>query len=589
MVKADLRFALVLALAAAALYAPTLGYDFTSWDDQAYVIENPLIRDLDAGALGKIFSSFYLANYTPLHLLCYAAVYALAGPAPWAFHALNLALHAACAVLAFSLLRRLSLPRAGAALGAAIFLTHPVQVETVAWVNQTKTLLAVLFGLASFLALDHFRRIRGRGDVAPIYGASLLLFLFALLSKPQAVAFPGAFFCLERAMGDSDRRLRLAHWIPFALLAAAGAWVAILAQASAGAVKEYGPLGPAGNILLSLVILVRYLHIAILPTDLSVLYAVPPVLAWADGRVIGAAVLLGLLAGLAWKARASDLRPWHALGLFAAPLVPVLGWVPLHIPMADRYLYLPLLAAGWLLGGLWRRTGRWGRLALWLVPLLLGVLALERMPAWRDAASVWDTEIDAHPDSALAWLGRSTFRYETGDLPGAEADLRRSLVLDAENHDAWTNLGVVLAAQGKTAEGIVAWRRALSLKPEAAMPRLLIGREHARRGEHAAARALLDAVVREQPRLAMAYWIRATARKLAGDPAGAEADLVRAVAEDPFMAEAHEALGMLREARGDRAGAREAYRDFLEGWAGDPARADAVRRRLDRLGPEAPG
>jgi hypothetical protein len=95
MEKADLRVALLVMLAAAALYAPTLGYDFTSWDDREYVIENPLIRGLGVGAIGEIFSNFYLANYAPLHLLTYAIVYALAGPAPWAFHALNLVLHAA--------------------------------------------------------------------------------------------------------------------------------------------------------------------------------------------------------------------------------------------------------------------------------------------------------------------------------------------------------------------------------------------------------------------------------------------------------------------------------------------------------------
>ena len=586
--RSDVPVAIVLALAAASLYAPTLGYDFTLWDDDSYVLANPLIFSFDLESIRKIFSNFYMANYSPLHLLSYVVVYAGAGAAPWAYHALNVALHAACTVLGFLLLRRTALPRFAAALGAAIFLAHPAQVEAVAWVNQTKTLLAALFGMASLLAFVRFRDQRAAGGGAMAYGASLALFACALLSKPQAVAFPGLFFCFERALQNSDRRAPLVAWAPFLLLSAGGAWLTILAQASVGAIKAYGPLGVLGNVLATPVVLVRYLRIALIPTDLSVMYTMAPVRVILEPRVIGAFIILALLAAVAWRARASGSRPWHALGVFVVPLLPVLGWVPLNIPMADRYLYPSILALSWVAAGLVGGLSTRMRAAIWIVPILLGLLSLHRMPAWRDGESVWTTEVREHPDSPRAWIGKASYRFRIGDVAGAEADVRRSIALDDQNHESWTNLGVYQNQEGRADEAVEAWRRALALEPRADWPKLLIARDLSRRGEHPEARRLLDLVLAERPNFAMAYLYRAAARQRTGDDSGAEADIERAAAFDPFLPDAHEALGLMREKRGDHEGARAAYVKFLEVWAGDPVRADQVRERIERLSqPEA--
>ncbi len=580
----DFRVALLLATSAAALYAATLTYGFTGWDDPLYVLENPLIRTLGSGSIGMLFSHFYLANYTPLTLLLYNVVYALFGGAPWVYHAVNVALHALCTFLAFRILRDLAVSRAGAALGAALFLAHPVQVEAVAWVSQTKTLLATAFGFASFRLLFRYREMRP--GASRYYGASLLLFACAMLSKPQAIAFPGIFFCLERAMADRSRRLPLAAWIPYGALAIGGTWVSVLAQSSVGAVKAYGPMGVLGNALQSLVILVRYLKQALFPIDLSVAYELSPVLSLAEPRVFAAALVLAAIGTGAWWARRSAARPWHALGAFVAPLVPVLGWVPLNIPMADRYLYPAMLAVGLLVGG---ATGGLRpraslRAALWIAPVLLALLSLLRMPLWHDGGSLWEAEIEAHPRSSHAWIGRGSYRFERGDSKGAESDFREAIALDGSIHEAWTNLGLTLNAQEKPKEAVLAWRRALALVPTADWPRLLIARDLGRRGENEEARALIEAVIGERPDFAMAYLYRAALRQRTGDAVGAEADLVLAATLDAFLTEAHEALGRIREARGDVQGAREAYTRFLVYWGGDLAKADAVRQRIERLG-----
>jgi len=333
------------------------------------------------------------------------------------------------------------------------------------------------------------------------------------------------------------------------------------------------------------VILLRYLKLALFPIDLSVAYEMSPLLSLAEPRVFGAALVLVALGAGAWWARHSPARPWHALGVFVAPLIPVLGWVPLNIPMADRYLYPGMLAVGLLVGGATRGLRPRAVLgaALWIAPVLLAILSLLRMPLWHDGGSLWEAEIAAHPRSSHAWIGRGSYRFESGNPEGAESDFRKAIALDGSIQEAWTNLGLTLNVQGKPKDAVLAWRRALVLAPTADWPRLLIARDLGRRGENEEARTLLDAVIRERPDFAMAYLYRAALRQRTGDAAGAEADLLRAATLDVFLTEAQEALGRMREARGDLRGAREAYTRFLLYWGGDLAKADAVRRRIEDL------
>jgi len=576
---------LLLAAAATLLYAPTLGYDFTGWDDPEYILFNPLIRSLDGASIRGLFSHFYMANYSPLHLLPYMILRAVAGAdTPWAYHALNVGLHALCAALGYRLLRRLALPAPAAALGAAVFLAHPAQVEVVAWVNQTKTLLATGYGLGALLCLLRFRDQRAAGKGRGAYATALLLFVAALLSKPQAITYPALYFVAERSHGRGRERLRWRAWIPFVLLAAPAAWIGKLAQANWGAVKLYGDMGLAGSLLETPILLVRYLHLAIFPTDLTVVYELRRVESFLDLRVFACAILLAAIAAGAWRLRSALGRPWHALGWFMAPLVPVLGWVPLHVPMAERYLYPSLLALGWVLGGASEAVPGRARRALWLLPILLAALSLQRMPAWKDAGAVWETAIRNSPGSPHAWMGRGIHLYGKGENEAALKDFQEALRRDPDDVDAWTNLGVVLNRLGRPEEAVRAWERAAAIEPRAVWPKLLIAHDLSRRGERVRAGALYDEAIRMKPDMARARLYRAAARERLGNLAGAIVDLERAVALDPLLADAQLALGNLLDRRGDRQGAVRAYRDALTFAHAETPELARVRERLEQLG-----
>ena len=94
---------------------------FISWDDSAYVLENPKIRSLSQPSLIKLLTAKDLGLYTPLTALSFAIEYRFAGNSPVVRHKVNLALHICNTALVFLLILQLGLGTAAAFFISLIF------------------------------------------------------------------------------------------------------------------------------------------------------------------------------------------------------------------------------------------------------------------------------------------------------------------------------------------------------------------------------------------------------------------------------------------------------------------------------------
>src|SRR6266436_10360715 len=176
--------AAAIVVAVALVYLPALHAGFV-WDDEQLVTGNPLLRNF--AGLVEIWSGGRTADYFPItntvfwiehHLFCDNAA---------GYHAVNILLQGADAVLVWLVLRRLKVP--GAWLAGLIFGIHPVHAESVAWISELKNVLSMFFVLASifcFLAIEEKRVLNS----AITYVASLVFFALAILSKTQVVFLP---------------------------------------------------------------------------------------------------------------------------------------------------------------------------------------------------------------------------------------------------------------------------------------------------------------------------------------------------------------------------------------------------------------
>ena len=317
---------LVLLLAGLAIYGRMLGHDFLpTWDDAGYVLDNPDIRGFTIANLRAVFSRFYMGNYAPVQMLSYMLDYSIWGLRPWGYLLTNLLLHLANGLLFYHLVQRLEGDDSWAWLAALIFLVHPVQVESVAWVSQRKNLLAMLFSLLSFHGYLRFRLAVGTVRMRQ-YLATAGWLLLALLAKSVAVVLPVIFLGYDLCyLPSRERRGWLVNKLPLLALAGGTAVLAMVSQstsAGGGRTGYYGG-GPWGTALTMLPVCARYLQLVLCPTGLSAMYQ-PTIRATIDGPVVAAFLLLLLLAGLGcWWYRSGRRHLAFWLAIFGIGLVPV--------------------------------------------------------------------------------------------------------------------------------------------------------------------------------------------------------------------------------------------------------------------------
>jgi len=113
----------------------------------------------------------------------------------WAYHAISIAAHAACAVALHALLRR-RFARPAAFLAAAFFATHPMLFTAVHWASAVGDPLALLFALIALgLALGNRHRVWA----LPCLGLSLLF-------KESCLLLPAVVFAHQQWGTLPDRR-----------------------------------------------------------------------------------------------------------------------------------------------------------------------------------------------------------------------------------------------------------------------------------------------------------------------------------------------------------------------------------------------
>src|SRR5215831_9166951 len=177
-------WALFVAIATLAAHAPVLRNEFTSYDDNVYVLENEHVRTgLNRANVAWALTSTYAGNWHPITWWSHMTQCQLWGLSPLGHHATSLVLHVANALLLFAALKRLTGSVSRSAVAAAMFGVHPLQVETVAWAAEQKSLLCTAFWWLALLAYAAWREAPSSRRMATVVAASAA----ALMAKPMAV------------------------------------------------------------------------------------------------------------------------------------------------------------------------------------------------------------------------------------------------------------------------------------------------------------------------------------------------------------------------------------------------------------------
>ena len=587
-------------LVTCAAFLPALQAGFVNWDDAENLLKNEAYRGLGWAQLRWMFTAFHMGHYHPLTWITLGADYTIWGLNPFGFHLTSLLLHGAAAVAFFHVARRLlaaavaappdhPVLRVGAAAAALLFAVHPLRVESVVWLSERRDVLSGLFYLLTVLAYLRAAAARSAGEFPSgwrWYGASVLLFVAALLSKALVVSLPAVLVILDvyplgrlgGAVGWTTPAARRvwAEKAPFVLLGLAATVVAFMARAPVRATVGLEELGLAERIMLSLYGYAFYLGKTFFPHALSPLYEMSHGFDLFGAGLLWRAAAVLLLAAVIVALR----RRWPALcaaaAAYAMTLLPVIGVVQSGPQItADRYTYLACLGWALLAGGgvMWvlrrREEGRVGRgvttgvlAGMVLATLGLGYGAWEQSKIWRDSEGLWRVAIEADPGCMFCHNNLGHALLALGRHREAEAEFRAAIALGRDRPAAHNNLGTALASQGRYAEAELEFADAMRLSPVLADAPANLGALYARQGRYGEAIALLRRALILGPdvpgaRVNLAHALKNRGAELAraGHFTEALADFTEAVrlsAEDPDtflnMGRALVELGREREA-----------------------------------------
>lgn len=467
-----------------AVYFQSLGHQFIDkYDDYLYVTQNPAVRGFTLEHLQAACTNYYVGNYAPLQIISYMLDYSLWGLNPAGFIGTNIVLHALNGMLYYDMLDRLTAKTRVAFWATFIFLFHPVQVESVVWISQRKTLLAMFFMLISLRCYITLRGKKG-SDWYLSYGVALFTFILALLSKSVAVVLPPILILYDLCYCAKDKRPRwIINKLPFVAAAAIVALIALRSQQPevGGGITGYHGGSPLATFLTMLTVLVRYAGMLLWPSNLSLIYT-PAIRTGVDGAVLGAGLLvlfacLGL--GCLWR---KNRRLFFWAALVPIGLLPVSQIVPLVTLMNDRYLYFPLLgfaalfawAACYCLDRLPLAAKPAGTLGLCLVLLPLPVLTWQRAEVWRDSFALVSDTARKYP-TADVWVVFGDLMYSAGRYAESAEMNENALLLAPGYRNALNNLGETYLILGRYDQSVKHLETLVSENPEYAKGYRLLG------------------------------------------------------------------------------------------------------------------
>lgn len=596
--------AALVAVVTLVAYSGAVGHGF-HYDDFHSVVRNPAIRSLanvprfftDPGLFSVNAES---AMYRPLLLTSYALNRAATGAGPRGFHAANIVLHTANALLVLLLVLQLGQGLRGAALASALFALCPLNVEATVYVSSRSELLMALFFLASCWAHCRSRGDGGRGW----WAASVALGSAALLTKSVAAVLPAALLLLDWNLGGMRLvRQRWARYLPYVALV-------IVYLTVSRAVVTKAMLAPVRSWDLQAWTQIKaaayYLKLWSMPVNLSVEHQFDVSRSLEEGAVLAAAALVASLVVICVRA----LRGWRQLQTGLAWSVLCLGpsaVVPLIVLVNEHRLYLPSvglsLAATTLIWAALRRFGPVAALGPAVYTLLIGVLTVERTRVWADETSLWTDATIKAPQMVKPHLRLADAQAAAGNTGAAEASYLRALGLRPQHLAARNNLGLLYLRRGQYGEAARHFGELVAVYPGNAAARLNLASAFLRGGSWREAREQYQRIAAEQRNPAAHQNLGHIALKYEADAVGAlehyDAALEAGGGPVPRL---QAARGVALRALGRSREAEEAYRAALAGdstlaetWhnlgnlLADQNRAAEARNALGRAAELAPG
>ena len=465
-----------------ALYYPVKGHPFVNYDDNVYVTENLHVQSgLTWETVSWAFVSYDAGNWHPITWLSHALDFQMYDQDPAGHHQTSMLLHALNAVLLFWVLWRATGYAGRSFVVAALFAVHPINVESVVWVSERKTVLSMMFFL---LALGAYRWYVSKPQISR-YAVVAVLFALGLMAKAQIITFPcvlllwdywplrrmtiGKTPASDSSFSQKSIRVLVAEKLPLFGIAAASAVMTMKAQRASGAVLSLASSPLAVRLSNAIVSYVKYIEKALWPTRLAPMYPHPgdSLRAW---QVYGGLLILLAITIFVVERRS---RRYLLVGWlwFLGTMVPMIGLVQVgRQAMADRYAYLPLL--GIFIMICWgvadyaqeRHLPAASLPAVSCVVILaMAIMTHRQIGYWADNVSLWTHTIEVTAPNYVAQDDLGGALMTENRLEEAIGHFREAATIHPVDPISNFNIGFYEQRHGDLQDAIEQYRKAIIL------------------------------------------------------------------------------------------------------------------------------
>jgi len=482
-------FALVVIIYSGTLYAP---FEF---DDNEYIIQNPVIRDLGVlleplrsramivsdSLVGYTFRSRYIGYLT------FAMNFRLGGLDVEGYHIVNIVIHIINSLLVYGVLALMmktpyvaavrngdrSFSRIVPFFVSALFACHPVQTQAVTYISQRFASLSALFCLLSFLLYLKWRLSgSASGRVTTLlYAGSLLSAAAAMTTKEISFVLPLLIALFEFMFMEGGLRRRAAFLVPFFL--AAGLVPLNMINIDKPFYEWFSDIGSvarakttisrSGYLFTQFSVIVTYLRLLFLPVNQSLDYDFPLYESFFEGGVLVPLLLLlsiAALGGCLWR-RPGAANRFTAFGIFwfFIALSVESSIIPTNDLAFEHRLYLP--SAGFFIAFVssvvalhsviqkkYPLVQRYAAVLFLMVVVVFSIAAYERNGIWNDGETLWQDVILKSPKKARGYNELGRVYYGRNETNKAITEYKKAAALLPSFAWAHHNLSLAYYKQG---------------------------------------------------------------------------------------------------------------------------------------------
>jgi len=554
------------------VYSNSIKNEFVvNWSEDQYQINDDFNRDLSLKSIEQLFLNTEVYNYHPITTIFNALEYKYFVTYKYGAHLLNLLLHLLVIIFFYRLLLYLNIPKEASLFGTALFALHPIHVEAVSWVAESKFSLIALFYLITILFYILFIL---KGQKKMYLGLSYFSYFIGLFIHPIFFLMPFILFLLDYFYSRKIAKGFFYEKLPFMLTSLLYVYFVFRSAVLSNDYTQIYSL--TDRIFIGCYSVVFYIYKFLWPFKLLAIYGRPLV----ENGLLPVKYYLAPIIILVFGILIYKAKEYRKVLVFGGSfyLLNVLYFsqiFPIEVPLiSERHSYIGnmglILVLSYMLYELWNvKIKNSTNLKLVFVIFLslyfvfCSAATWNRNKAWLNDISLFTDVIKKNPTAGAYW-SRANSKSLRGDRKGAIDDYTSAIGFQGNFFKAYFNRAVQKTIIEDYNGAIADYTEALKLAPNEYDIFLNRGRLKMVLDNDSGALEDFTEALYLNPEFTEAYYFRGVAKYNLADDNGSISDYNEAISLKPDYAEAYYNRGNAKYNLKDFKGASNDYSTSIQ-------------------------